>query len=269
MRKRQLLSLTIVVIAVTTLVTVVAFHQQAQDRPQPPNQGTKSKSEELTDIKVGVPSGEELAYTKEYKDNYSLRGAKKLTDRNAKEEVHIEFPVGDGGQSDSEPEMTSARLFEQLSCAADAVVLGTVKDRKSHLSADQMFVYSQYEFGVDSIFKNNDFSPIIKDQSISFTRPGGNVKIGDLKVFFHVAEYPSLKIGGRYLLFLKYVREAGGYKVFDTKSDFELGDESIRPVSTVGVPNDMKDLMVRDDLIRTVRSSTSKACSKTSLGDDQ
>jgi sortase (surface protein transpeptidase) len=173
MFNRQLTVISIVLLFVICLFAIASFRQEAQT--------TKPQQEEATVVQRGQLTEKEREYSKEYKKMYSYRKGYKLSQlaeaakRNGnRQEVGVSigepsiptvgtaFPVTE--------KLTGKEFLGNLSCSADAVVLGSVSSKTAHLTEDETFVYTEYEFSVKEVLKNNSAS-FIDGNTIQITRP--------------------------------------------------------------------------------------------------
>ncbi len=105
-------------------------------------------------------------------------------------------------------------LYRSLTCFADAVVVGRTTASASHLNASGTGIYTDLDFIVDSVVKNNTQSQLNASQHIVIARPGGILLIGTGSLGtaeIRDGAYPALSEGVKYLLFLSFITESGGY----------------------------------------------------------
>ncbi len=188
----------------------------------PSSQGQKQQKDEPTVVQKGRVTDKDRAFSKEYKKLYGFREGEKLTELKQEGGIGITIGVGSRPNSTDSFVTTENQFLEKLSCEADAIVVGKVNKKQSHLSVDETFVYTSYDFQIKRVIKDNSVSPIDVNNTITVTRPGGFIKIDEQEIQFDDASYKSLELNKEYLLFLKFVPEANGYKVFNSQSDFAL-----------------------------------------------
>jgi hypothetical protein len=102
-------------------------------------------------------------------------------------------------------------FLAKRACDADAILIGTAASGSSHLTEDGSFLYTVYDFQVESIIKNNPLHALTAGQSITVFRTGGTMVLNGKRV---VAEYKAAKtldVGNRYLLFLSFFSEKSAY----------------------------------------------------------
>ena len=273
MPKHQLIIVSkIVLIAAAILFPTTSFSQQAQYDTQ--IQQDKALQDEATVVQKGKVTETERTYSNEpiylfgkvERISEAIESSKK---RGNTKEVRITFPIfGDGVLIDltSVSDQTKAEVLRDLSCKADAIVLGSPKSKASHLTEDETYIYTEYEFSVQNVIKDNSASPIKVNSSIQVTRPGGLIKLNDTVVKLDDDSYAPLQINKQYLLFLRYVPRAKGYIVSNLKGDFVLEKQSFKTMSKVGIPKEMSS----DDaqsLLNELRNYILSDCGKTSTED--
>lgn len=262
MQKHSLKIIGIVLFVLIVLLTVTSFRQEAQSNK------LQQLKEEATVVRRGQGvTQEEYEYSKEYKKLYNYRrDGEKLTEIKEPEGIIINIGSGSKPRSSSERVLTANQFLEKLSCEADAVVVGTVNNSKSHLSADETFIYTSYDFEVKRIIKDSSQSPIETNGTIAVTRPGGSIRIDERVIKFHDASYELLKKNKEYLLFLKFVPTANGYIVSSIEGDFTLEDNNFKSISKRGVVKELRNGIDSKKLLDMVESVTSSNCSQYLLG---
>ena len=93
-----------------------------------------------------------------------------------------------------------------------AIIVGTVSKAQAHLSSDKSFAYSEFDFLVAEVLKDDVQSPIGIGQTIPVERPGGKVRVAPGNIHEYRTTLHPLEVGSRYALFL--TRWVGDYQVF-------------------------------------------------------
>ncbi len=234
----------------------MSFRQEAQSsKPQ-------QQHEEATIVQKGKVTNEEREYSKEYKKIYGNGDGKKLTEIREPGGIGIFIGPGSAPRSKSETVITANQFLERLSCQSDAVVVGMVKNKMSHLSDDETFVYTRYDFAVKRIIKDNSDSLIENSRTIAVTRPGGFIKIDEQVIKFDDASYKPLESNKDYLLFLKFVPTVNGYVVATPEGDFVLERNTFKRLSTGGLLNDLKNDTDSEILLSMVQNAITANCSQ-------
>lgn len=216
MRKQSLVFL-VLVLAVIGISTITSLHSQGQ-------KASGAKAEAATPVQEGVMSDKQKEHSKLYRKH---KGIGKLTDLVKREgnntsdglEV-IQLPplreVTPGGRIS-----VPGAFLNTLAGSADAVVIGTVTDKTSQLTENGTFVFTDYDLTVEEVLKSRDAS-IQPQGSIVVTRPGGRILLQGRVVSAVDRVFHPFSIGGRYLLFLKFLPSTGAYHAVSDQGSFRL-----------------------------------------------
>jgi hypothetical protein len=214
-----ILSLSLIAIGATNIISL------SQDN------ATKKQQEEAT-LQTGVLTEKQKHHSKLYKE---YRGGKKIPEQAAK--TNFDFgmtwePGLPGGMPGVTPPTFSERITN-LSCDADAIVVGEVTSKSSQLTEDQDFIFTDYELKVEEAIKNKASDHIMPKAEITVTGPGGKIQLNNRIVEAIDLSFPPLIVGERYLLFLKSTSIVGGYKAVNKESRFHLTNDG---VETIPIP---------------------------------
>ncbi|MFM9903611.1 MAG: hypothetical protein ACKVQJ_03455 [Pyrinomonadaceae bacterium] len=242
MRKRQLIFIVGLLVAVVILFTTVAYRQEAQDKSKP------QAADEPTSVKKGQITPEEREYSKEYKKLYEATMITKLSElaalgnsRGTKTELQTYIEQESPYFFGNDPNTISEFLLKK-GCSADAIVVASASKKVAHLSEDETFVYTQYETVIKDILKNNSSFPIAPNGTISLTRPGGLIKLEGQVIRVEDKNAARLELNKDYLLFLRYVPTANGYMMSDYDADFAIDGNSTRSLARAGAaPAEVKN----------------------------
>jgi hypothetical protein len=102
--------------------------------------------------------------------------------------------------------------IQELTSNSDAVVVGSPFNRISALTSEQTFVFSDYEFRIESILKDAT-GKLSNSSQIVVTRPGGVVSYDGKSLRAIDPELRLFEIGERYVLFLTRLPNTGTYRV--------------------------------------------------------
>ena len=211
----------------------------------PETRGQKQMDEEPTPVKKGQSTVEEIEYGKEYQKLYGgifVIMKEKLSEPAASGTIrnstnYEEAPYFFG----NEPE-DAAQFLSKQACKADAIVIGTAKTKTAHLTEDETFVYTKYEFGVKEVLKDNSSYPISPNDVIAVTRPGGSVKLDGQTIRVNDENVKPLELKMGYLLFLRYIPTVNGYIYSDADADFAIEGSTARSMSRPGgAPPDLRN----------------------------
>jgi hypothetical protein len=261
--------LTIISVSLLSLFLVGAFatfKQQAQDK-------TSVQNEEATLVQTGQVTEKGREYSKLYKKKYSYRNGYKLSELSAaaKREGNgqeIGVAIGEpliptvGTSFPAKGNDTSKQFLGKISCKADAVVLGTVVSKTAHLTEDETFVYTEYEFLIKEVLKNNPASVINDNSRIQFTRPGGLIKLDNQLIRVEDRSYAPLQNKKDYLLFLKFIPKANGYMVSDVNGDFVLENKSFKQLRKTIFSEELENISDSQVFLGNIKNVVSAGCSE-------
>lgn len=128
-------------------------------------------------------------------------------------EIGFELPLG-------------AKLLT-LTCQSDLAIVAKAGPSLSHPTADQGFVYTDWQFTVEEVLKDNPKAPIPGSATIVVTRPGGVLEINGRKVQAKLAHFRDFVQGEELLLYLQYVPETGAYSI-SQPNYFGISDEVLK-----------------------------------------
>lgn len=217
MKNRQIVSFAFLTVAILAL-TFVAYKQQAQVQ------------EDVLVIRQGRQiTDEERAYGRAYVGAIYHSG-KRISEFSGTEDIDVILPAGGGGPGmPNTAPLTLQQVYEKQICDSDAIIVGRAGNKTIHLTEDETLVYTQYDITVQEILKNNSFSPIQINNIIEVSRPGGKINLNGRLIRFIAAGFTPLENNRNYLLFLKYVPEAKGYRPIAPSKDYLInGNQAIK-----------------------------------------
>lgn len=255
----------ILVIVIFGLVAALISIDTTQGQQNVPTQ--ESKTDEPTVVNIGEFTEKEKAYSKYYRKIYGDVNTKNLTEVNQPDGFGRVISAGNEPSSPNQPEKSDIEFFTEMSCQADVIVVGKVDDKKSHLTDDETFVFTSYNFLVKRIVKDNQNKSLDENDVIEVTRPGGFIKIKNQLIKFIDGSFAPLEKGKKYLLFLKYIPEADGYVVANSRSDFRITDTGeYESIARTKHPKNLKEGNSTDILISEIQSSFVSDCSQYKSG---
>ncbi|MDQ6786068.1 MAG: hypothetical protein M3033_04530 [Acidobacteriota bacterium] len=248
MHKRQPTTIGILFVTVV-LFTVSSLCQEAQT--------SKLQEEEATIVQKGKVTDEERVYSKIYEKEYDFFRDEKISQMRGTDRLVLE---GSFPGSPNDLPVRAEIFFNKLACDADLIIRGMVKDKSSHLTEDETFVYTEHKIIVGEIIKNNEKALVEVGSEINVTRPGGVISL-DGRIFRVTDKsYESLKTKGQYLLFLKFVPAANGYKSFNSSSDFSLADNKFNKLTKRILPKELDFVDSETSLVQLIRNSNMLGC---------
>jgi hypothetical protein len=120
-------------------------------------------------------------------------------------------------------------MYRRLACSADAIVIGHPNTWQFHLASQGTAVYSDYDISVDTVLKDNQNTPYIKNVNIVVTRPGGTITLGTgniNQVVYRHEGFPLWQKGTTYLIFLHYVPATSALLPIDAFATFVGGSNT-------------------------------------------
>lgn len=218
-RKRTdgLIVLSLVVAVVTAIAALDSRGQNsstAQDKPTPIQRGKLTQRQR---------EHGKLFKNKGVGNIYAL--IQKRSAESDAEAINIESLPGTPELSQS-GEVASDRLVTSAA-QADAVVIGVVADKTSQLNEAETFTFTDYDVNVVEVLKNNAASPISPSAAITVTRAGGVVQLEGHTVRAVDRTAKPLQVGGKYLLFLRYLPATGAYLASEGPNSFKLEGDKV------------------------------------------
>jgi hypothetical protein len=159
------------------------------------------------------------------------------------------FPYPDDGHGATLP-----GYAKHVACNADAVIVGSVRNRESFLTESQESVFTENIVSVEQILKDNIAHPLAVASNIVVARSGGHIVTPE---GYHIevidTNFPALQLGGQYLLSLKYVPSTMQYMSADREGTFSIVGQRAHRLISDSVPDSTKrqiDFQSFSELIR-------------------
>jgi hypothetical protein len=212
MRLRRKIVFLAALVLVTAVAALAALRAQSQHNQPPKRQHADelAASDEVpTLVQEGVMSARQRQHSKLYRGSHYPSGGRipELLEKQRQGDLIVWGSISEVPRMT----MTLGRSLGILICEADAVVVGVVKSKSSNLSETGTFVFTDYEVAVEQVLKNDEQSPIEGGGGITVTRPGGAISLRGRVVRAISREVERLKVGQRYLLYMKAVPGTGTY----------------------------------------------------------
>src|SRR5260370_34120169 len=124
-------------------------------------------------------------------------------------------------------------FVQSITCGADVVVIGVQQTSQSFLTENQEWIFTDNSVSVREILKDNAAHPLAPGSTIIIARSGGSI---DTPNGHHIVvadpDYPPLRVGGTYVLALRYVPTTGQYWQFDHRGGFRIdGKQALSLIS--------------------------------------
>lgn len=216
----------VLVIAVLALI-FATINLRGQDANAP------SREKKLT--------GKQKEHSKLYKEFEGKN--KKIKDLTTAGKGDIKVGIIAEGEVDTpySPQFSLPAFLENSVCDADAVVIGSVNSKDSQLTEAGEFIFTDYEIIVEEVLKDNPASHISSNGNIVVTRAGGEMLVNGRKVTA-ISEYlEPLSVGGRYLLFLRFIPTTGAYQAYNSRGSFQLQNNKITALTKEPLPDELKN----------------------------
>lgn len=222
MKKTFLVLLVVVsVLAVSTVIATLRVQGQ---------KASLSKKEAATPVQDGVVSEKQKQHRQLYKEYKGIGKLQELSNREAKngnDELTVALISGPPELSPQGQSAVPVKVLEKLAAEADAVVVGVVTGKASQLTENGSFIFTDYDMTVEEVLKDNRAEHVEPQTSLTVTRPGGKVALNGRAVTAIDRSFKRLAIGGRYLLFLRYIPTTGAYQAVNDKGGFEIDNNKV------------------------------------------
>jgi hypothetical protein len=158
-----------------------------------------AKPNDATSKQEGKMTASQREHSKLYKA-YAPGGNLRELAASSTTDVEVVNGIGQQAFSSNSAPFNLRDYLREMARDSDAIVVGTVTTKASFLTADESFVFSDYDLNVEEILKDNSAQPI-KLTSLTVTRPGGTVTVGGRAIHATDESLEPLALGNRYLLF--------------------------------------------------------------------
>ena len=219
------------------------------------------QQEHPTKVVPGQMTEKQKIHSQLYDKKYDLPQRLDLPDPKNKHQAEALTVVGTPMEvfSDTDPPPTVTDVFRSLSCSADAIVVGTVSGKTSQLMDKRQFVFTEYDFVVTEVLKDNRAAPIVLNRTVAVVRPGGTVEIDGRIVRAVDDSFRPLLTDNSYLLFLKYLPKTNSYDSVILKGSFKVKDKQLIKLTGAWIPG--FDSADSGPSIESIRTLTGSSCS--------
>jgi hypothetical protein len=253
-RHSLLMTSTLVCLIIGSTIVLSAGSQERSSEPQ------DRLEIEASTIQAGVMTEKQGQHSKLYNQYDSERKIQDLLNLED-DDIHIRrslpFRFGSPDQTRSDVDE-----IKRITCAADAIVVATVKHSASQITASQSFVFTDYGLLVQEVLRNNTPEVIHQESEISVTRPGGAVLVDGRRITAIDESFLPLRRGNQYLLFLRYLPETESFASIETGESYELSATGLQLLK--GPSGQSKDLVAAKNnaisLVNEIRAVTNGPC---------
>lgn len=258
-RRKITFLLLFVALAMAAITVMSALYGRTQ------NGLTASKQEEATPIQEGVMTDRQKKHSKLFKGYSNVTRGKKLRELAAERgNVEVIYELEDGqAPRSSELHQYLNKYLQKVRCGADAVVIGSVLSKASQIIEEGTFAFTDYELTVEEILKNNSVTQIQPNSTITVTRSGGTVSLNGHVIRAKDYRNEPLEIGGRYLLFLKFITDTGDYQSFGNslfEDSFRISGDQIIQVSGKSLPFGSRRTAIMNTFMDELRATLNNPC---------
>lgn len=199
-RKKAVLIL-LMVLAIAVITAVAAIRTQDQDTPV-------SKEQQRLDFINQFPIAD---YAASLPPNPEERAKRQSKSRKYDKSI---ISVNEQDQIVSSAIHWASGLSAIPVDDSDAVVVGEITDAQAFLSNDKTGIYSEFNFRISEILKNDLLTPLTLESVITLERPGGRVKFpsGHISTYF-TAGMGMPRVKRQYVFFLKHETEDGNFLI--------------------------------------------------------
>jgi len=236
------------------LMTHVALRSQGQ------NNQLASEKETPSPVQEGVMTQKQREHSKRFSQRYAYRKDQKLRNLSGRGDIQVTIGIGDKPRSTSAPPFNLYEFLKNMTCDADAVLIGQVKDKVSQLTENGEFTFTDYEVTVEEILKNKTEAPIIPQSNITVTRQGGAIKLNGKIIRGLDLSFKPFEIGSRVLLFLRFIPETGAYETFRSEGSFMLVGNELVKLTEESLPSELEREKDASSFINKIRIQAMNAC---------
>jgi hypothetical protein len=211
MGKKHLALFVVLVLAIGAMFWFAA-EQEAQRAP---------KNDIPTDVKRGELTDRQRAHSELYKGRE--RDTKKLSDVAKGRDILIRMGQ-EYGSSGPGTQLSRAEYIRSKSCSADAIVLGAAESKESQLTPDEYFIFTDYQFSVAQVLKDDKVAPIDVNKGVVVTQGGGKIRLDGQVIELIDGLQQAIVLRDKYLLFLKRVPASGAYEIISGSARIDSRD---------------------------------------------
>jgi hypothetical protein len=199
-------------------------------------------------------------HSKLYKKYRSEKKLREVAAETPEAEIAVIIGIPQRIYSSDSPPLNVRNFLKDMACDSDAVVVGVIKDQASQLTEDEDFVFTDYRMTVEKVLKDNSIAPILTTSDLTITRPGGVIQLDNKSVRALDESLEPLRIGNRYLLFLKYITATASYEAFKSSGSFQISDKKTIKLSKESLPGELESGRDADSFSLQIRGVLTIPC---------
>lgn len=213
-RKGSFLIIALLMVAVVTATaTVLRLQEQGKSKPVDPNAPTP--------VQEGVMTEKQKRHGKLFPYH-----GRRLRDLAEAQGGDIEVVTYADVIRTVNPDAPKIPPLQFAMCNADAIFVGSFKSKSSQLTADESFIFTDYEMAVEEVIKNNPAAPVQAGGSVTVTREGGEIQLNGRTIRAKRNDFEAAEVGKHYLLFLRFLPETTSYLAYANGS-FQIDGDKI------------------------------------------
>lgn len=176
------------------------------------------------------------------------------------EDINIHIGTPNSGATEDSPRFSFYSILKHIVCEADAIVLGKPESRFSQLTADEDFVFTDYELAIEEVLKDDPNISKQGNNNITVTRPGGFIRLNNRNIRATDQSFKPLEMGERYVLFLRFIPATGAYRALNSKSSFKIRSEKIFKLTNENLASELENGSDANSLMTQVRNIVAGSC---------
>lgn len=160
------------------------------------------------------------------------------------------------------PEATNHPEVKRATHESNVVATGHFIRKISSLTANEAFVFTDYEFLIEDVWKSTNISTLQRPQrpgdEITVTLPGGTVESNGHKVSVSMSNRAPIQTGRTYLLYLRYLPDSRSYKPVSLDG-LDITGPLVTSLKTTSRPPNKELLNNKVLFVQAMRASTNLA----------
>jgi hypothetical protein len=151
-----------------------------------------------------------------------------------------------------------------LIVSSPTIVLAVAAGHRSAFTPGATFIYSDWDFVVQRVFKDRGPESVKLHSTITVTRPGGSLVQNGITYVAEDQTFPEFQKGSSYILFLQPLPESHSFQVSEGNC-FLLAGSAISALDTHRWPSALSERvksMTADEFSRTLKARLGSAAAK-------